>query len=154
MGVAFGSQTVLRPGGVLHDIQQREDPECHRAVPARDPARLWRARERAVEAAASEAQQAQLLERINQLNILRESNATLRADCESHAKKARALETKLQQLTSELEPTKEQLRVAKAELDAREAQVKRLEDETRRWQERNSQLLTKVWNHKHPLHLI
>ncbi|KAJ3528925.1 hypothetical protein NM688_g7928 [Phlebia brevispora] len=100
-------------------------------------------RERAVEAAASEAQQAQLLERINQLNILRESNATLRADCESHAKKARALETKLQQLTSELEPTKEQLRVARAELEARDGQVKRLEDEARKWQERNTQLLTK-----------
>ena len=75
---------------------------------------------------------------------MRESNATLRADCESHAKKARSLETNLQQLSSELEPTKEQLRVAKAELDARDAQIKRLEDESRRWQERNAQLLTKV----------
>ena len=49
-------------------------------------------RERAVEAAASEAQHAKLVERINQLTILRESNATLRADCDSHSKRAKALE--------------------------------------------------------------
>ncbi|KAH8082011.1 hypothetical protein BXZ70DRAFT_631748 [Cristinia sonorae] len=43
-------------------------------------------RERAVEVATSETQHAELVERINQLSILRESNATLRADCETHAK--------------------------------------------------------------------
>ena len=84
------------------------------------------------------------MERINQLTILRESNATLRADCEAHAKRARALDTQLQQITSELEPTREQLRVARAELDARTEQIKRLEQECRSWQDRNTQLLTKV----------
>lgn len=101
-------------------------------------------RERAVEAAASEAQHAELVERINQLTILRESNATLRAECDSHAKRAKALETKLQQLSSELDPTKEQLRMARAELDARSQQIKQLEEELRRWQERNASLLSKV----------
>ncbi|GJE88476.1 hypothetical protein PsYK624_045590 [Phanerochaete sordida] len=100
-------------------------------------------RERAVEAAASEAQHAELVERINQLTILRESNATLRAECDSHAKRAKALETKLQQLSSELDPTKEQLRMARAELDARSQQIKQLEEELRRWQERNASLLSK-----------
>ncbi|KAI0338862.1 hypothetical protein BDW22DRAFT_1362157 [Trametopsis cervina] len=100
-------------------------------------------RERAVEAAASEAQHSELMERINQLTLLRESNATLRADCESHAKRARALDTQLQQVLSELEPTREQLRVARAELEASMQQVTRLEQESRGWQERNKQLLTK-----------
>ncbi|KAI0081625.1 hypothetical protein K474DRAFT_1635534 [Panus rudis PR-1116 ss-1] len=100
-------------------------------------------RERAVEAASSEAQHAELVERINQLTILRESNSTLRADCEAQTKRARNLEIKLQQLTSELDPLREELRVTKAELEAKDAQVKRLEDESRRWQERNTQLLTK-----------
>lgn len=97
-----------------------------------------------MEAAASEAQHTELLERINQLSILRESNATLRAECDSHAKRAKALETKLQQLSSELDPTKEQLRLAKAELEARSQQIRQLEDELRRWQERNASLLSKV----------
>lgn len=85
-----------------------------------------------------------MVERINQLNILRESNATLRSDCENYAKRARDLDNKLKQLSAELEPAKEQARVAQAELEARDTQVKRLEAESRRWQERNSQLLSKV----------
>ncbi|KZT67236.1 hypothetical protein DAEQUDRAFT_729270 [Daedalea quercina L-15889] len=100
-------------------------------------------RERAVEAASSEAQHAELVERINQLTILRESNATLRADCESHAKRARELDAKFRQLSSELDPTKEQLRIAQAELEAKDQHIQRLEDESRRWKERNSQLLSK-----------
>ena len=97
-----------------------------------------------MEVAASEAQHAELVERINQLTILRESNATLRADCEAHAKRAKALDAKLQEVTAELDPVKEQLRVARAELEAREKQVNRLEDESQTWQKRNAQLLTKV----------
>ncbi|TFY64347.1 hypothetical protein EVJ58_g2677 [Rhodofomes roseus] len=100
-------------------------------------------RERAVEATSSEAQHAELVERINQLTILRESNATLRTDCESHAKRARELDAKLRQLSSELDPTKEQLRIAQAELEAKDQQISGLEDESRRWKERNTQLLSK-----------
>lgn len=97
-----------------------------------------------METAASAAQHAELVERINQLNILRESNATLRADCESHAKRSRALEAKLKQVSAQLHPAQEQARVAQAELEARDAQLKRLEDENKKWQERNTQLLSKV----------
>ena len=107
-------------------------------------ANLLQERERAVEAAAPEAQHSELMERINQLTLLRESNATLRADCEAQTKRARALDTQLQQLQSELEPIREQLRVSRAELQTRNDQVTKLEQECRGWQERNKQLLTKV----------
>ncbi|KAJ6584124.1 hypothetical protein DFH09DRAFT_1434376 [Mycena vulgaris] len=100
-------------------------------------------RERAVETAASATQHAELVERINQLNILRESNATLRTDCENHLKRSRELEAKLRQLSSQLNPAKEQARVAQAELEARNGQMARLEEENRKWQERNTQLLSK-----------
>ncbi|KIJ62559.1 hypothetical protein HYDPIDRAFT_93869 [Hydnomerulius pinastri MD-312] len=100
-------------------------------------------RERAVQAATSDAQHAEMLERINQLNILRESNATLRADCETYSKRARELDVKLKALSAELDPVKEQARVARAELQARDAQITLLEGESKRWQERNSQLLSK-----------
>ncbi len=39
---------------------------------------------------------------------------------------------------------KEQLRGALAEVEAKNQQVQRLENESRRWQERNTQLLSKV----------
>ncbi|KAG1718379.1 hypothetical protein EDB19DRAFT_2046239 [Suillus lakei] len=106
-------------------------------------ATLAEERERAMEAATSDAQHAEMLERINQFNILRESNATLRADCETYAKRSRELDVKLQALSAELEPAKEQARVVQAELQARDAQITRLEGESRRWQERNAQLLSK-----------
>ncbi|KAG6376921.1 hypothetical protein JVT61DRAFT_953 [Boletus reticuloceps] len=86
---------------------------------------------------------AEMLERINQLNILRESNATLRADCETYSKRSRELDAKLKALSTELEPAKEQARVARAELQARDAQISLLENESKRWQERNTQLLSK-----------
>lgn len=101
-------------------------------------------RERAVQAATSEAQHAELIEKINQLNVVRESNMTLRQECEALAARAKAFETKVQQLESELDPTKEQLRIARAELEATKQQMQRLEEESRRWQERNASLLSKV----------
>jgi nucleoprotein TPR len=104
----------------------------------------YQERERAVETAASASQHAELVERINQLNILRESNATLRADCESHAKRTRELEVRLKRVSTELEPVKEKFRTSQAELEASKAHTLRLEEENRRWQERNAQLLSKV----------
>ena len=101
-------------------------------------------RERAIQNTASATQHAELVERINQLNILRESNTTLRAEYESASKRSRDLEAKLKQLNSELDPAKEQARSAMVELEATKAQMQRLEQESRRWQERNSQLLSKV----------
>ena len=101
-------------------------------------------RERAIQTTASAAQHDELVERINQLNILRESNATLRAEYESASKRSRDLDVKLKQVTSELDPAKEQAKSAEAELEATKAQMQRLEQESRRWQERNTQLLSKV----------
>ena len=94
--------------------------------------------------AATDTQHAELVEKIQQLNLLRESNATLRADSEAHAKRSRELDVKLKGLIQELDPLREGSRTMRAELDARNEHVARLEEENRRWQERNSQLLTKV----------
>lgn len=101
-------------------------------------------RERAIQNSASAAQHDELVERINQLNILRESNATLRAEYESASKRSRDLDAKLKQLSLELDPAKEQAKSAQAELEATKMQMQRLEQESRRWQDRNSQLLSKV----------
>ena len=97
-----------------------------------------------MQAAASEAAHNELAEKINQVAILRESNATLRSDCDTYSKRARQLEAELRKVTAELEPIKENLRVSQAEVEAKDQQIKLLENESRRWQERNTQLLTKV----------
>lgn len=87
------------------------------------------------------------MERITQMNILRESNATLRAESEAHARKARQLESTLAQLQAELGPLKEESKVVRAELEEKNKQMSRLEKENMQWKERNSQLLTKVCGH-------
>lgn len=84
------------------------------------------------------------MEKINQLTILRESNATLRADAESQGKRARALDAKLTTLSAEIEPLREQVRMAQAELEGRQGHIARLEEENKMWQQRSSQLLSKV----------
>ena len=101
-------------------------------------------RKEAAKAISNTTEHAELLERINQLNILRESNATLRAEGEAQARKARQPETSLNHLQSELDPLKEEAKTLRAELGAKDAQIRRLEDENRQWKERNAQLLTKV----------
>lgn len=87
---------------------------------------------------------AELIEKINQLNVLRESNATLRAESDANVRKSRQLEAKLRQLQAELGPLKEENTTLRAEREEKDGQMKRLEEENQQWKERNSQLLTKV----------
>ena len=84
------------------------------------------------------------MNKINELTVYRESNATLRADSEAKSKRVTELETKLRQVTDELGPAKQELLVLRAELDAHGSQITRLTQDNRKWQERNQQLLTKV----------
>lgn len=101
-------------------------------------------RERATEAATTQADHDMLMSKINELSVYRESNATLRVESEAKGKRVSELDTKLRQVTDELAPAKQELLVLRAELDARDSQITRLTQDNRRWQERNQQLLTKV----------
>ena len=105
---------------------------------------LYQERERAASVATTDTQHAEIVEKIQQLNLLRESNATLRADPKAHAKQARDLDAKLKGVIEEFDPLRERARTMRAELDARNEHVAQLEEENRRWQERNTQLLIKV----------
>ncbi|KAH9955059.1 TPR/MLP1/MLP2-like protein-domain-containing protein [Russula dissimulans] len=100
-------------------------------------------RERAASSAGTDAQHAELVEKIQQLNLLRESNATLRADSEAHANRWRELDVRLKALIQELDPLREGAPTMQAELDAPKEHIGRLEEENRRWQERNNQSLIK-----------
>lgn len=95
---------------------------------------------------ASAEQHNDLLEKINQLNILRESNATLRSQASANVTLAQQLQGQLQTLTAEVDPLKEKIRVAEAELDARQQQITRLEADNQRWKNRTDQMFKKVWH--------
>lgn len=106
-------------------------------------ASLSEERERATEAATTQADHDTLMSKINELTVYRESNATLRAEGEAKGKRITELDGKLRQVMDELAPAKQELLVLRAELDARDSQITRLVQDSRKWQERNQQLLTK-----------
>lgn len=121
------------------------------ACRARSRSRDAQERERATEAAATQADHDILMNKINELTVYRESNATLRAESEAKGKRIGELDAKLRQVTDELTPAKQELLVLRAELDARSSQIARLTQDSRKWQERNQQLLTKVYHYSHSL---
>ena len=75
---------------------------------------------------------AELVENIQQLNLLRESNATLRAASDAHSKQSRELDAKLNGIIQELDPLRQRARTMRAEPDARTEHVARLEGESRK----------------------
>lgn len=110
-----------------------------------DETRVQLAEERArgADAASSATQHAELLEKINQLSILRESNATLRDEAERSVRRAASLEQQLTAATAELDPLREQLRTAHVELEACQAQLRLVQEDNARWQARTQQILQK-----------
>ncbi|SPO43545.1 uncharacterized protein PSANT_01230 [Moesziomyces antarcticus] len=90
---------------------------------------------------ASATQHAELLDKINQLNELRESHSTLQETASRAEARAAQLEAELRSATSDLEPVRAQLRTAQIELEASQAEVKVLREDSKRWQTRSQSLL-------------
>jgi nucleoprotein TPR len=95
-------------------------------------------------------QHAELLEKIQQLNLLRESNATLRLDSASNLKAAQDLQAQLTAAHRELDPLKERVRILEAEVETRQAFINRLEEDNKRLKNRIEQILSKVRHDQMP----
>ncbi|SPO39742.1 uncharacterized protein PSFLO_05223 [Pseudozyma flocculosa] len=98
-------------------------------------------RSRSTGAAASASQHAELLERIQELNQLRESNATLQQEADKSAKRIAQLEALVSSSKGELQPLKEQLMNAQVELESCQAQLNVVQEDNKRWQARAQSLL-------------
>jgi nucleoprotein TPR len=84
----------------------------------------------------SSSQHAELVDKINQLNILRESNATLRSDSEANRKRAERFQSQLLRLKTEHEPIKLELVTVKAELEERQRQNEQFQSDIEQLKER------------------
>jgi nucleoprotein TPR len=104
---------------------------------------LMSEREKEANAAASSAQHQELLTKINELNLLRESNVTLRNENERNAKRAAELERKVSELTAQISPIEEKTRILQAELESKDDQMRLLAEDNERWKNRNQQILQK-----------
>ena len=83
------------------------------------------------------------MSKINQLNVLRESNDTLRAESDRNMKKARSLTEELRVLQQQLQPLHENQARLQSELVTKDMQIRLLEEDNARWKSRNEQVLAK-----------
>ncbi|CAL1291713.1 unnamed protein product [Larinioides sclopetarius] len=91
--------------------------------------------------AASEAQHADLLKKIEMMNLLSESNNLLRMEKESISEAKAKLETQLQELTEKLQPLIEKEKEMTQQIDMLSAENNALRLEVKSWQSRTNQLL-------------
>uniref|UniRef100_V5E7N8 Uncharacterized protein n=2 Tax=Kalmanozyma brasiliensis (strain GHG001) TaxID=1365824 RepID=V5E7N8_KALBG len=98
-------------------------------------------RSKNVSSTSSATQHSELLEKINQLNELRENHSTLQESASRADARITQLESELRSANAELEPVREQLRNAQIELEASQAQLNVLREDSKRWQTRAQSLL-------------
>ncbi|GBM37299.1 Nucleoprotein TPR [Araneus ventricosus] len=91
--------------------------------------------------AASEAQHADLLKKIEMMNLLSESNNLLRMEKESISDAKAKLEMQLQELTEKLQPLSEKEKEMTQQIDMLSAENNALRLEVKSWQSRTNQLL-------------
>ncbi|KAI1306753.1 hypothetical protein EDD11_004679 [Mortierella claussenii] len=104
---------------------------------------LTEERSKQQEVMVSKQQHEQMLEKINQLNLLRESNTTLRAENERLQKRVSRLEDTTRELQSKLNPMKEQVREMKADLDFSKDELKQVGEDRDRWRMRTVEIMAK-----------
>ncbi|CCJ30896.1 unnamed protein product [Pneumocystis jirovecii] len=91
----------------------------------------------------SESQHQDLMSKINELNILRESNTILRTENKINTQRLKELEDSVQNLTSQIQPLEDQLRVLQAEHEVKESQLKLTQEDNEKWKNRVQQILQK-----------
>lgn len=104
---------------------------------------LLQERQKSAESMSAASQHAELIEKVQALNLLRESNETLRRESEKYLQRAISLEQRLSEAEAQLSPLREQVRVFQAEMDAKDRNIKLLEDDNARWKTRTQQILQK-----------
>ncbi|KAL7276007.1 Protein mlp1 [Rhizina undulata] len=115
------------------------------AKSALDETRALLAQERQKEAdqLRGATQHKELMEKISELNLLRESNTMLRADAERKGKKVTELQSKVEELRAKIEPLEAQVRELEAEKEVKDEQMRLLTEDNDRWKSRVQQILQK-----------
>ncbi|CAO1623341.1 unnamed protein product [Parajaminaea phylloscopi] len=113
-------------------------------IRALDEAKLRAAEEaerRSAAAGPGAKQHEELLDKINQLSILRESNITLRDERERANRKVALLQTQLAEAQAKVEPLRDDVRRTQGELEAAQGQIKIIQEDNQRWQARAQNIL-------------
>jgi len=92
----------------------------------------------------AEADHKELMDKVQQLNLLRESNDMLRTECEKHLSNCRNAKAEVEEANKKLEDASKRLRDLEAEAQAKESELKLSKEEAKRWEARSQQLLEKM----------
>ncbi|CUS24744.1 LAQU0S19e00650g1_1 [Lachancea quebecensis] len=84
-----------------------------------------------------------LLEQLNQLNLLRESNITLRSEVQKKSQRCQELEGQVNDLQQSLQPLESELASLKRSVKAKDSQISLISEETNRWKQRSQDILSK-----------
>lgn len=104
---------------------------------------LTKLQTRDVDAERLSAEHEKLLQEINQLNLLRESNTTLRNELHSNIARIKELETKLSESSQKVEPLETEVVKLKAEISHKGQELKLVIEERDRWRQRSQDILNK-----------
>eukprot|EP01119_Soliformovum_irregulare_P007636 TRINITY_DN2008_c0_g1_i1.p1 TRINITY_DN2008_c0_g1~~TRINITY_DN2008_c0_g1_i1.p1 ORF type:complete len:1535 (+),score=720.34 TRINITY_DN2008_c0_g1_i1:41-4645(+) len=91
----------------------------------------------------TEEQHKAILEQLNQLNLLRESNVMLRTECENYHRKSVEISAKFHELEQKMAPLVQENAKLVAEISVIQDERRGLQDEIKHWQTRVQKLLDK-----------
>lgn len=91
----------------------------------------------------TEKRHRELMEKIEQVNLLRESNVTLRDQLDGTTKKLSSVEALLRNSQLQIEPLKSQVRTLQSDLEVKNDEVSGLKEDNERWKVRTQQILEK-----------
>lgn len=89
----------------------------------------------------SEEEHQKLLNELADLNVLRESNSSLRSQSQYYSKKCEDLEKQVLDLQKTVEPLEEQLRQSVAELEAKDTELELMQKDNQHWKDRTKSIL-------------
>ncbi|CAI4045414.1 hypothetical protein SKDZ_11G2980 [Saccharomyces kudriavzevii ZP591] len=84
-----------------------------------------------------------IMEKLNQLNLLRESNITLRNELENCSKKNKELQSELVKLKEIIAPIESELSALKYSMQEKEQEIRLAKEEVHRWKKRSQDILEK-----------
>ncbi|KAI9858209.1 MAG: hypothetical protein M1813_007858 [Trichoglossum hirsutum] len=110
-----------------------------------DEARLKLEQERRSQAdvGRSSAAHKDLMEKLNELNLIRESSVTLRNEARVAREQLGERSRKVEELLSQIQPLESRAREMENQLEIKNGEMKLLQEDRDRWQQRNQQILQK-----------
>ncbi|AMD23008.1 HHR239Wp [Eremothecium sinecaudum] len=87
--------------------------------------------------------QEQIMEKLNQLNLLRESNVTLRNESKRYVEENHKLKEQISELQERLQPLESELRSSSMKITEKTQQIDLLKEEIGRWKQRSEDIIHK-----------